>query len=112
MNKIEYDNGHKAYYHPGAFIRALIEDEIYSMEDFAKALDFTPEKVDAIIRGDMDLDGSQAERISTMTGMPPKTWLKMQKRFRDTCLRVQSGSGSATALPVMRSAVPLAKGSQ
>jgi len=83
MNRIEYDNGHSVAHHPGAFILAMIEDEEFTLDEFAEHLVLTREETQKLIDGDLDLNEDLAKSLSKMVGLSAETWLNIQKEFLD-----------------------------
>ena len=50
-NYIEYDD--KMAFHPGYYIKEIVEESGLTQEDFAKRLDTTPKNLSLLIRGEI-----------------------------------------------------------
>ena len=52
-NYIEYNN--KIAFHPGYYIKEIVEESGLTQEDFAKRLDTTPKNLSLLLRGEQSL---------------------------------------------------------
>lgn len=82
-NCIEY-NGTLAF-HPGYYIKEIIEDLGISQQDFAKRLGTTPKTISVLIKGEQRLSADIALKLSKMLGTSPEFWLNLQDSY-DTVL--------------------------
>ena len=78
-NYIEYDD--KIAFHPGYYIKEIVEESGLTQEDFAKRLDTTPENLSLLIRGEQNLSIDIAMKLSRMTGTSVSYWLNLQNAY-------------------------------
>ena len=83
-NYIEYDD--KIAFHPGYYIKEIVEESGLTQEDFAKRLDTTPKNLSLLIRGEQNLSIDIAMKLSRMTGTSVSYWLNLQNAY-DSSLR-------------------------
>ena len=82
-NYIEYND--KMAFHPGYYIKEIIDDESIAQEDFAKRLGITPENLSVLIRGELALSIEIANKLSKLTQTSVTYWMNIQKAY-DTLL--------------------------
>ena len=68
-------------FHPGYFIREIIDYKGLSQEDFAKRLGTTPKNISLILRGEQRLTVNMATKLSRMLGTSITYWLNLQNTF-------------------------------
>lgn len=78
-NYIEYKD--EIAFHPGYYIKEIIEDSQLTQEDFAKKLGTTPKNLSLLIRGEQKLSVDMAVKLSRMLGTSIEYWLNTQKTF-------------------------------
>ena len=78
-NYIEYDD--KIAFHPGYYIKEIVEDSGLTQEDFAKRLDTTPKNLSLLIRGEQSLSIDIAMKLSRMIGTSVSYWLILQNAY-------------------------------
>ena len=78
-NYIEYDD--KIAFHPGYYIKEIVEESGLTQEDFAKRLDTTPKNLSLLIRGEQNLSIDIAMKLSRMTGTSVSYWLNLQNAY-------------------------------
>lgn len=78
-NYIEYDD--KIAFHPGYYIKEIVEVSGLTQEDFAKRLDTTPKNLSLLIRGEQNLSIDIAMKLSRMTGTSVSYWLNLQNAY-------------------------------
>ena len=78
-NYIEYDD--KIAFHPGYYIKEIVEESGLTQEDFAKRLDTTPENLGRLIRGEQNLSIDIAMKLPRMTGTSVSYWLNLQNAY-------------------------------
>ena len=78
-NYIEYDD--KIAFHPGYYIKEIIEESGLSQKDFAKRLDTTPKNLSILVRGEQSLSIDIAMKLSRMLGTSVEYWLNLQKSY-------------------------------
>lgn len=78
-NYIEYKNS--IAFHPGYYIKEIVEESGLTQEDFAKRLDTTPKNLSILIRGEQSLSIDIAMKLSRMVGTSVGYWLNLQNAF-------------------------------
>lgn len=78
-NYIEYDD--KIAFHPGYYIKEIVEESGLTQENFAKRLDTTPKNLSLLIRGEQNLSIDIAMKLSRMIGTSVSYWLNLQNAY-------------------------------
>ena len=78
-NYIEFEN--KMAFHPGYYIKELVDESGLTQEDFAKRLGTTPKNLSVLISGVQSLSIEMAEKLSRFTGTSVSYWLNMQQTY-------------------------------
>lgn len=78
-NFIEYHD--KLAFHPGYYIKEIIENSGLTQEDFAKRLGTTPKNISILIQGKQSLSMDMAVKLSKMLGTSVNYWLNLQSAF-------------------------------
>ena len=82
-NYIEYEN--QIAFHPGYYIKEIIDESGLTQEDFAKRLDTTPKNLSLLVRGEQSLSKEMAMKLARLQGTSIGYWLNLQKKY-DTLL--------------------------
>lgn len=80
MSNYEEYNDEVAF-HPGYYIKEIIDESGLTQEDFAKRLDTTPKNLSCLVRGEQKLSIDIAVKLSRMLGTTVEYWLSLQKSF-------------------------------
>ena len=78
-NYIEYHD--KIAFHPGYYIKEIIDESGLSQKDFASRLDTTPKNLSILVRGEQSLSIDIAMKLSRMLGTSVEYWLNLQKSY-------------------------------
>lgn len=78
-NYIEYKD--TIAFHPGYYIKEIIDDSGLTQADFAKRLDTTPKNLSYLVRGEQDLTIDMAMKLSRMIGTSVDYWLNLQNAY-------------------------------
>ena len=78
-NYIEIND--KIAFHPGYYIKELVEDSGLTQRDFAVRLDTTPKNLSLLIRGEQNLSIDIAVKLSRMLGTTVTYWLNLQSAY-------------------------------
>ena len=78
-NYFEYDD--KIAFHPGYYIKELVEESGLTQGDFAKRLGTTPKNLSILIRGEQNLSIEMAAKLSRMLGTTTAFWLNLQQTY-------------------------------
>lgn len=87
-NYLEYED--KIAFHPGYYIKEVIDESGLTQEDFAKRLDTTPKNLSILIRGEQSLSLDIAMKLSRMLGTSVEYWLNLQKNYDTLIAEFQS----------------------
>lgn len=68
-------------FHPGYYIKELVETSGLTQEDFAKRLDTTPKNLSLLVRGEQNLSVDMAMKLSRMTGTSVNYWMNLQNAY-------------------------------
>ena len=78
-NYIEYND--TIAFHPGYYIKEIVEESGLTQEDFAKRLDTTPKNLSLLISGEQSLSIDIAMKLSRMLGTSVNYWLNLQNSY-------------------------------
>lgn len=78
-NYIEYKD--KVAFHPGYYIKEIIDDSGLTQADFAKRLGTTPKNISILVRGEQSLSVDIANKLSRMLGTSIAYWLNLQQKY-------------------------------
>ena len=77
-NYIKYND--EVAFHPGYYLKEIVEDSGLTQEDFARRLGTTPKNLSILIRGDQNLSIDIAGKLSRMLGTTIAYWLNLQQK--------------------------------
>lgn len=80
-NYIEYND--KIAFHPGYYLKELVDESGLTQEDFAKRLGTTPKNLSILIRGEQSLSVDMASKLSRMLGTTVAYWLGLQQMYNE-----------------------------
>ena len=80
MSEYIEHNG-KIAFHPGYYIKEIVEDSGLTQEDFARRLDTTPKNLSILLRGEQNLSVDMAMKLSKMLGTSIGYWLNLQSSY-------------------------------
>lgn len=78
-NYIEYNDS--IAFHPGYYIKEIVDESGLTQEDFAKRLDTTPKNLSLLIRGEQSLSIDISMKLSRMIGTSVNYWLNLQNAY-------------------------------
>ncbi len=78
-NYIEYNE--KIVFHPGYYIKEIVDESGLSIEDFANKLDITAKNLCILIKGEQGLSIDIAMKLSRMLGTSVDYWINLQKNY-------------------------------
>ncbi len=87
-NYIEYND--TAAFHPGYYLREIVEESGLTQEDFAKRLGTTPKNLSILLKGDQSLSIDIAAKLSRMLGTTVAYWLNLQQIYDEKIAEIQS----------------------
>ena len=87
-NLIEYND--KVAFHPGYYLKEIVEESGLTQEDFAKRLGTTPKNLSVLIRGDQSLSIDIAIKLSRMLGTSVTYWLNLQQAYDEKLAEIRS----------------------
>ena len=80
-NYIEYRD--KIAFHPGYYLKEIIDESGLTQEDFAKRLGITPKNLSILVRGEQSMSIDIATKLSGMLGTTCAYWLNLQQAYDD-----------------------------
>ena len=78
-NFVEYDD--TIAFHPGYYIKEIVEESGLTQEDFAKRLDTTPKNLSLLVHGEQNLSIDIAMKLSRMINTSVTYWLNLQNAY-------------------------------
>lgn len=78
-NYIEFND--KIAFHPGYYIKEIVDESGLTQEDFAKRLGTTPKNLSLLIRGEQSISIDIAMKLSRMIGTSIAYWLNLQNGY-------------------------------
>lgn len=78
-NYIEYND--TVAFHPGYYIKEIMDESGLTQKDFAKRLGTTPKNLSLLIRGEQSLSIDIAMKLSRMLGTSVNCWLNLQNSY-------------------------------
>lgn len=78
-NYIEYED--KVAFHPGYYIKEIIDESGLTQADFARRLGTTPKNLSILVRGEQSLSVDIANKLSMMLGTSISYWLNLQQAY-------------------------------
>ena len=78
-NYLEYND--KIAFHPGYYLKEMVEESGLTQEDYAKRLGTTPKNLSILIRGEQSLSIDIATKLSRMYGTTINYWLNLQQTY-------------------------------
>lgn len=78
-NYIEYND--TIAFHPGYYIKEVVDESGLTQEDFAKRLDTTPKNLSLLIRGEQSLSIDMAMKLSRMLKTSVSYWMNLQNAY-------------------------------
>ena len=87
MSKVEYKD--IIAFHPGYYVKDVIDDLEMSQCEFAKRLEITDKTLSKLLSGEASLSKEIAKKMSQMLGTSVEVWLELQKKYDDKCCRIE-----------------------
>ena len=78
-NYIEYKG--KVAFHPGYYIKEIVDESGLTQEDFAKRLGTTPKNLSLLVRGEQRMSIDIAMKLSRLIGTGINYWLNLQEAY-------------------------------
>ena len=90
-NVLEDQN--KLIFHPGYYIKEIIEESGLTQEAFAKRLDTTPERLSEVVQGKQALSPDIVAKLARRLGTSVEYWLNLQTAY-DAGVAESTGANS------------------
>ncbi len=87
-NYIEYND--RVAFHPGYYLKEIVDESGLTQEDFAKRLGTTPKNLSILLKGDQSLSIDIASKLSRMLGTTVAYWLNLQQAYDEKLAEIQS----------------------
>jgi len=81
MNKTYIEFNDKIAFHPGYYIKEVVDESGLTQEDFAKRSGTTPKNLSILIRGEQSLSVDMAMKLARMMGTSCDVWLNLQVTY-------------------------------
>ncbi len=78
-NYIEYKD--KIAFHPGYYLKELVDESGLTQDEFAKRLGTTPKNLSILVKGNQNLSIDIAAKLSRMLGTTIAYWLNLQQLY-------------------------------
>jgi len=76
-------------FHPGYYVKELIDDQGITQEELAKRLQTTPKTVSDLVNGRINLTDEMVLRLSIVFGTSTSLWLNLNKKFIERKLVIE-----------------------
>ncbi len=87
-NYIEFND--TVAFHPGYYLKEIVDESGLTQEDFAKRLGTTPKNLSILVRGEQNLSIDIAAKLSRMLGTTVAYWLSLQQAYDEKLAEIQS----------------------
>lgn len=91
MTKVQYDE--LIAFHPGYYIKEIIDDMGVTQEEFARRLGTTGKTLSDLLKGKISLSHKIALNLSIMLGTSVNIWLNIQKTYTEKVLEIERRKG-------------------
>ena len=75
-------------FHPGYYVKQMMDDMEINQNELAKRLDTTPKTVSELINGNVNLSGDIAIKLAAMFGTSTELWLNLDKAYNEKKLEI------------------------
>ena len=99
-NMTEY-NGIYAF-HPGYFVKQIIDDAGVTQDDFANRLGVTGKSLSELVNGKINLSKDMALALSCMLGNSVDMWLGLQKNYEQRIMEIESKKRVDVQKPLLK----------
>ena len=76
--------GGSVFFHPGYYIKEIIDYEGYSIKEFADKLNISEEDLIKIIDGELNISYELANKLSLVLGTSTEYWLNLQDTYNSS----------------------------
>ena len=87
MSKAEYKE--LIAFHPGYYLKEIIEDMGITQDEFAKRLETTGKNLSDLLNGKSKLSNEIALKLSIMFGTSADVWLNLQKTYNEKIIEIE-----------------------
>jgi len=86
-NKIEYDE--LIAFHPGYYVKGLIEEMGITQEELAKRMQATPKYISDLVNGRINLTDEMVLKLSIVFGTSTGLWLNLNQKYIEKKLEIE-----------------------
>lgn len=90
-------------FHPGYYIKEVIESLGITQEEFAKRLDTTGKNISKLVNGEQNLSLDMARKLSNMLGTDIEFWLNLQNSYEVKLAEMQEQEEMDAEICVLKS---------
>ena len=87
MSKTEYEE--LIAFHPGYYVKEIIEDMGVTQSEFAKRLNTTDKTLCKLVNAEISLSDDLAQKLAQMMGTSVKVWLDLQTSYTEKILEIK-----------------------
>ena len=87
MSKIEYEE--LIAFHPGYYVKEIIEDMGITQSEFAQRLNTTDKTLCKLVNAEISLSDDLAQKLAQMMGTSVKVWLDLQTSYTEKILEIK-----------------------
>ncbi len=87
MSEIGYKN--LIAFHPGSYIKDILDDMQITQDEFAKRLGTTSKTLSKLINGKIPLSNEVARKLSVMFGTSADVWVNLQKTYESKVIEIE-----------------------
>ena len=99
-NYFEYND--RIAFHPGYYVKEIVEEFGITQEDFAMRLGTTPKNLSKLINGEQSLSTDMAIKVSRFVGNSTEFWLNLQKSYDALVAEFESEKEMEKELEVLK----------
>ncbi|MFV0577400.1 MAG: helix-turn-helix domain-containing protein [Fusobacterium ulcerans] len=83
MNNLIVEYKNMIAFHPGYYIKELIEEEELTQQEFAKKIGTTPKTISKLLNGEINLSDEVAIGLAIMYKTSVEVWKNLQRKYED-----------------------------
>jgi len=89
-------------FHPGYFVKQIIDDAGYTQDDFAIRLGVSSKVLSELVNGKTNLSREMAQALSSMLGISVEFWLGLQAKYTEKLLEIENLERIEAQKPILK----------